>query len=101
MRTPEFGKAEGRIADPSASLGMTILFGNGKYSFQDELSSRQGGTAKVVPLYKAMLSAPSRYCFAAILRMVLVVLTPSTVGTISTRPPQVDISSAPTMVELV
>ena len=40
MRTPEFGKSEGRTADPSASLGMTILFGNAKYRFQDELSSR-------------------------------------------------------------
>jgi len=40
VRTPEFGKSEGRTADPSASLGMTILFGNAKYSFQDELSSR-------------------------------------------------------------
>jgi hypothetical protein len=40
VRTPEFGKREGRTADPSASLGMTILFGNTKYSFQDELSSR-------------------------------------------------------------
>ena len=40
MRIPEFGKAEGRTADPSASLGMTILFGNAKYRFQDELSSR-------------------------------------------------------------
>ncbi len=34
-----------------------------------------------------------------ILRMVLVVLAPLTVGTISTRPPQVVISSAPTMFE--
>src|SRR5580698_924461 len=40
LRTPEFGKAEGRTADPSASLGMTILFGNAKYRIQDELSSR-------------------------------------------------------------
>ncbi len=40
MKTPEFGKPDGRTADPSASLGMTILFGNAKYSFQDELSSR-------------------------------------------------------------
>ena len=77
MRTPEFGKPEGRTADPSASpdflsrvaasadcmwfslgrttyvvasesgeagnpgtLGVTILFGNAKYSFRDELSSR-------------------------------------------------------------
>ena len=40
VRTPEFGKPEGRTADPSATLGMTILFGNAKYSFQDELSSR-------------------------------------------------------------
>jgi hypothetical protein len=77
VRTPEFGKAEGRTADPSASpdllsrvaasvdcmwfslgrtnylvasesgevgnpgtLGMTILLGDAKYSFQDELSSR-------------------------------------------------------------
>ena len=31
---------EGRTADPSASLGMTILSGSAKYSFQDELSSR-------------------------------------------------------------
>jgi hypothetical protein len=38
---------------------------------------------------------------AVILRMVLVVLMPLTVGTISTRPPQVVISSAPTMVEVV
>ncbi len=55
-----------------------------------------------LPLLKQ--GAPTRhtsYCLAAILRMVLVVLTPSTVGTISTRPPQVLISSAPTMVELV
>jgi hypothetical protein len=37
---PEFGKSDGRTADPSASLGMTILFGNATYSFQDELSSR-------------------------------------------------------------
>ena len=41
------------------------------------------------------------YCLAVILRMVLVVLTPFTVGTISTRPPQVVISSAPTMVDVV
>ena len=40
VRTPEFGKPEGRTADPSASLGMTISFGNAKYRFQDELSSR-------------------------------------------------------------
>jgi hypothetical protein len=40
VRTPEFGKAEWRTADPSASLGMTILFGNAKHRFQDELSSR-------------------------------------------------------------
>jgi len=40
VRTPEFGKSEGRTADPSASLGMTILFGNARYSSQDELSSR-------------------------------------------------------------
>jgi hypothetical protein len=33
-------KAEGRTADPSVSLGTTSLFGNAKYSFQDELSSR-------------------------------------------------------------
>jgi hypothetical protein len=36
----EFGKAERRTADPSTTVGMTILFGNAKYSFQDELSSR-------------------------------------------------------------
>ena len=41
------------------------------------------------------------YELAVILRMVLVVLMPFTVGTISTRPPQVVISSAPTMVEVV
>ena len=40
VRTPEFGKSEGRTADPSVSLGMTILFGNAKYSFQDKLPSR-------------------------------------------------------------
>jgi hypothetical protein len=28
VRTPEFGKAEGRTADPSASVGMTIHRGN-------------------------------------------------------------------------
>ena len=38
--TPEFGRPEGRTADPSASLGMTILFGDAKHSFQDEMSSR-------------------------------------------------------------
>jgi hypothetical protein len=41
------------------------------------------------------------YLFVDILRMVLVVLMPLTVGTISTRPPQVVISSAPTMVAVV
>jgi hypothetical protein len=41
------------------------------------------------------------YELAVILRMVLVVLMPFTVGTISTRPPQVVISSAPTMVAVV
>ena len=40
MRTPEFGKAEGRTADPSAPVGMTNLFGIANESFQDELSSR-------------------------------------------------------------
>jgi hypothetical protein len=41
------------------------------------------------------------YWFAVIFWMVLVVLTPITVGTISTRPPQVVTSSAPTMVAAV
>ena len=41
------------------------------------------------------------FYWLVILRMVLVVLAPFTVGTISTRPPQVVTSSAPTMVEVV
>ena len=41
------------------------------------------------------------YWLAVILRIVLVVLAPLTVGTISTRPPQVTTSSAPTIVEVV
>jgi hypothetical protein len=32
--TPEFGKPERRTADPSASLGMTILFESAKCSFK-------------------------------------------------------------------
>ncbi len=43
MRTPEFGKPEGAPQIPPlryAPVGMTILFGNAKYGFQDELSSR-------------------------------------------------------------
>jgi hypothetical protein len=41
------------------------------------------------------------YELLVIFWMVLVVLMPFTVGTISTRPPQVVISSAPTMVDVV
>jgi hypothetical protein len=43
VRTPEFGKPEGRTADPSTTLRSgrdDNLSGNAKYSFQDELSSR-------------------------------------------------------------
>jgi hypothetical protein len=39
VKTPEFGKPDGRTAAPSAPLGMTILLGNAEYSFHDELSS--------------------------------------------------------------
>ena len=41
------------------------------------------------------------WLFVVIFWMVLVVLIPLTVGTISTRPPQVLTSSAPTMVDVV
>ena len=47
VRTPEFGKAEGRTADPSAPVGMTILFGNARYGFQDELSDQAFGKTKM------------------------------------------------------
>jgi hypothetical protein len=52
VRPPEFGKAEGRTADPPlryAPVGMTILFGNARYGFQDELSSRRAEGSAVRP----------------------------------------------------
>ena len=62
------GKPEGRTADPSASLGMTISFGNAKYRFQDELLSRpergliQG--KKFVAKPKALRERPVLSCFS-------------------------------------
>jgi hypothetical protein len=44
---------------------------------------------------------PIGYWLDVILRIVFVVLAPVSVGTISTRPPQVATSSAPTMVDAV
>jgi hypothetical protein len=60
MKNPEFGKTEGRTADPSASLGMTSLLGDSKYRFQDELSSRLGLPAEAYSLTVTVFT--SVYC---------------------------------------
>ena len=89
MRTPEFGKAEGRTADPSTTLGMTkgtaalpfrfdsadeerqvpslryapagmtLLFGNAKYRFQDELF-RSGRDDNFLPAWIVISTGAAR-----------------------------------------
>jgi hypothetical protein len=85
--------------DNSVTTKLLISPGNAGFYPQTELSSRperSGAERSAV----CSLAFPG-YEFVVILRMVLVVLIPFTVGTISTRPPQVVISSAPTMVDVV